>query len=288
MIFPADRSLNRPESGVGLKDGRIVVADQVDGLRLVQTDGSSRPFGKFAEAGYLHDPPKIVGGPNGVTLEPSGTQIIVADVFRGGIYRVDVETEATELDYQHDFGVNMARTDRSGGIWFTQSTRNHPENGEAELWRAVETPTPDGALWYIPPPTGGEERTAVQLVDDFYFANGIALDEDAGYLYVAETMGNRVYQFRVDVAAGQVSNRTVVLDPATGIAQSVFRLSTPESEELVETIEARLQAGQPWLQYMTPPLWEPGPGPITGMILTPNDGPVYASGLGDALIRLER
>jgi len=85
-----------------------------------------------------------------------------------------------------------------------------------------------------------------------------------------------------------ISSEIVVLDPATGVAQSVFRLSTPESDALVEKIEARLRAGQPWMEYMTPPLWEPAPGPITGMILSPKDGPVYASGLGDALIRLDR
>ena len=32
MIFPADRSLNRPEDGVALPDGRLIVADQVSGL----------------------------------------------------------------------------------------------------------------------------------------------------------------------------------------------------------------------------------------------------------------
>jgi hypothetical protein len=72
MIFPADRSLKRPEDGVFLSDGRIVVADQVDGLRVVSADGSSRPFGRFAQAGYSHEPPNIIGAPNGVALEPAG------------------------------------------------------------------------------------------------------------------------------------------------------------------------------------------------------------------------
>jgi sugar lactone lactonase YvrE len=116
MIFPADRSLRRPEDGVVLPDGRLIVADQVDGLRLVRADGSSRPFGRLADAGYLHDPPEIVGAPNGVTLEPSGTHILVADAYRGGIYRIDIATETTERIYQHRYGVNMARGDRHGGI----------------------------------------------------------------------------------------------------------------------------------------------------------------------------
>jgi len=138
MIFPADRSLNRPEDGVVLPDGRLVVADQVSGLRLLNADGSGRPFGRFAEAGYRHSPPEIVSTINGVTLEPSGTHILGADVFRGGIYRENVGTEAVERVYQHPFGVNTARGDRSGGIWFTQSTRNGPEHGERDLFRSVD------------------------------------------------------------------------------------------------------------------------------------------------------
>lgn len=316
MIFPADRSLARPEDGVALADGRLIVADQVHGLRLVRADGSSRPFGEFADAGYLHSPPETVGAPNGVTLEPAGAHILVSDVYRGGIYRVDVATAATERVYQHRYGVNMARADRSGGIWFTQSTQNHPEHGEEQLFRAFSG-IPDGALFYLPPSKPGEARTAVQLIDGLHFANGIALDETAGYLYLAETMGSRVLRFRLDVATGRVSDRTVALevsnpdnleldrqgrlwiasplrseiivfDPATKTAESVFRISTPESEQSIGGIEARTREGAPWLDLMGPGLWEPGPGLITGMILPPDDGPVYLTGLGNALIQLKR
>ena len=315
MIFPADLSLTRAEDGVALNDGRLIVADQVHGLRLVRVDGSSRPFGGFADAGYLHNPPEIVGGPNGVTLEPGGTHVLVSDVFRGGIYRVDIATEATERVYQHRYGVNSARRDRSGGIWFTQSTQNNPEHGEEELFRAVAVAIPDGALFYLPPLRAGERPAAVQLVEGLNFPNGIAMDETAGYLYVAETMVSRVLRFRLDVAAGQLAEQTVALevdhpdnleldsqnrlwiasplrseivvfDPATETAESVFRISTPESEHLIETIDARLGEGAPWLDLMVPDLWEPAPGLITGMILSPDGGPIYLTGLGNALVRL--
>jgi len=317
MIFPADRSLTRAEDGVALADGRLIVADQVSGLRLLEANGSSRPFGRFADAGYLHSPPEIVGGPNGVTLEPSGGHVLVCDVYRGGIYRVDVATEATERIYQHSYGVNMARRDRTGGIWFTQSTRNHPENGEEELYRSVGVANPDGAIFHIPPTPAGGHRSAVQVADGLIFANGIALDEAAGHLYVAETMGSRVLRFRMDVAAGQLADRTVALevnhpdnlaldqqnrlwiaspvkseiivfDPETGTAASVFRISSPKSESLIEAIEARIREKKSWLDLMVPDLWEPSPGLITGMILPPDDGPIHLTGLGKALIRLPR
>lgn len=51
MVFPADRSLTRPEDGIALPDGRLIVADQVHGLRLIELDGTHRPFGNLAAAG---------------------------------------------------------------------------------------------------------------------------------------------------------------------------------------------------------------------------------------------
>jgi sugar lactone lactonase YvrE len=316
MIFPADRSLMRPEDGVALPDGRLMVADQAHGLRLLNADGSSRPFGRFAEAGYQHQPPDIVGGANGVTLEPAGKHVLVADVFRGGIYRVDIATESTERVHQHPSGVNVACADRKGGIWFTQSTR------ERDLFRAVDRRIPDGALCYLPPARAGQERASVTLVDGLEFANGMALDEATGFLYLAETSGGRILRFRFDSETGQVSERTVllsqatapglhpdnieldgrgrlwfaqplsnkiqVLDLTTGALHTALHISTPQGLAITAEIEARLQANASWLELLTPALWEPSPVAMTGMILSSHDGPVYVTGLGNALIKLPR
>ena len=318
MIFPADRSLLRPEDGVVLPDGRLVVADQALGLRLVRPDGSSRSFGRFAEAGYVHRPPEITAGANGVTLEPGGAHILVADVYRGGIYRVEVATEQTALLYQHAYGVNVARRDSRGGTWFSQSTRNAPEHGEAELMRALNAPVADGGVFYLPPADAGVQSDAMLVAGGLYFANGMALDEQAGLLYVAELMAQRVLQFRLDTSTGELTDRSVLLetrgfpdnieldslgrlwiavpldneilvhDIASGLTRSAFRITTPESEAVRREIDRRAAAGSPFLEFLGPPLWEPGPGLITGMILSPGDGPVYLTGLGNALIRLEQ
>lgn len=316
MIFPADQSLLRAEDGVILADGRLIVADQAHGLRLVNPDGSSRPFGNFAAAGYAHNPPAIVGAPNGVSLEPSGSHILVADIYRGGIYRVDVATEATERILQHPFGVNTAVRDSLGGLWFTQSTQNPPEHGEEELIGAVVVPRPDGALFYLAPPGGDTAPAPAKLDDNLNFGNGIVLDEAAGFLYLAETTGNRVLRYNVDVAAGSVSGRSVLLevnhpdnleldahnrlwiaspiagkitvfDLASQTAATALHVSTPESEALVEAIDARVLAGESWIDLFTPVMWEPAPGAITGIILTPDGEPAYFTGLGNAILRLQ-
>ncbi|HEX9894599.1 MAG TPA: hypothetical protein VGA78_11785, partial [Gemmatimonadales bacterium] len=79
LVFPADRSLTRPEDGISLPDGRLIVSDQIHGLRQIEIDGTSRPFGNLAAAGYSHHPPAHNGGANGMSLEPGGTHLLLAD-----------------------------------------------------------------------------------------------------------------------------------------------------------------------------------------------------------------
>lgn len=316
MIFPADRSLVRPEDGVALADGSLVVADQVHGLRLIAPDGTTRSFGRFAEAGYVHDPPTHIGGPNGVSLEPDGAHVLVADVFTGAVYRVDIASEATEVVYQHPFGVNTALRDRTGALWFTQSTENAGPESETRLFAAVDVAMADGALFRIPPAAPGEPLPApVRAVSDLYFANGIAIDEKTGQLFLAETGGNRVWAFHVDIATGELSDRRViaeiltpdnleldhagrlwvasplrneivVVSPSTRQVTSVFRAGGTGNDHTVAEWQRRGAAGEPRLELMTPDLWAPLPGLLTGLILPPGDGPVYLAGLGDALVRL--
>jgi hypothetical protein len=42
------------------------------------------------------------------------------------------------------------------------------------------------------------------------------------------------------------------------------------------------------MDLFTPALWAPLPGLITGVIVGPGRGPVYFTGLGNALLRLPR
>jgi hypothetical protein len=88
--------------------------------------------------------------------------------------------------------------------------------------------------------------------------------------------------------ANPVRNEIIVLDLSKGSSRSVFRISTPESEKTIAEIDTRLRQGQPWLKLLAPPLWEPGPGPITGIVLSPDGETVYVTGLGKALIQLKR
>jgi sugar lactone lactonase YvrE len=312
LSFPRDSSLTRPEDGVALPDGRLIVADQVHGLRLVEPDGASRPFGDLPAKGYRHQPPAFTGGANGVALEPDGTHLLLADVFGAAIYRVDVTTGNAEKVYQHDYGINTAVRDSRGTIWFSQSAHN-PPGDEAMLWASVDIQQPLGALFRLPAGASAAER----VVDSLYFANGIALDEPNGQLYLAETTGGRILRFRVDWVTGALSERTVfvdsvsadnleldgdgnlwiavplrnevlVVDTRTGSRRTAFRSLTPEQEQVVAEFERRGRSGESRMALFTPAAWTPLSAPITGVILGPPGSPVYLTGLGNALLRLPR
>ena len=317
MVFPADGSLNRPEDGVILPDGRLIVGDQVHGLRQIEPDGRSAPFGNMVAAGYAHKPPARPGGANGVSLEPGGTHVIVADVFGAAIYRVDAATGAAERIYQHEYGVNAAVRDSKGTIWFTQCARNRPEDGEARLWAAIDKPVSEGAVYRLPMIDGRLATKAQLIADALVFANGIAVDEAAGVLYVAESMGARVLRFAIDPATGTVGPRSVFVDgvgadnieldgrgrlwmavPSVnavmvasttgGPPQIVFQTLSPAQQKTIEEVGRRVKAGESILPLMTPDSWAPLPGPLTGVILDRDGQPAYFTGLGQALIRLPR
>jgi len=317
MVFPSDGSLMRPEDGVALPDGRLIVSDQTHGLRLIELDGTSRPFGDLAAAGYTHRPPEHNGGANGVSLEPDGAHLLLADVFGAAIYRVDVSSGATEKLYQHRYGINAAVRDSKGAIWFTQSAQNTPDEGEPRLWAAVDVPRAEGALFRLAATDGRLDSTPQVVVDSMGFGNGLAIDERTGHLYVSEMLAGRVLRYRVDLNAGTVSGRTVFVDSvaadnleldgegnlwlalplmnellvvntATGARHTAFRSLTPAQAEVIAEFTRRGSTGISRMELFTPAVWAPLPGAITGVIFGPRGGPVYATGLGNALLKLPR
>ncbi len=316
-IFPAGRMLTRPESGVVLADGTLVVVDQVNGLTAIAPDGSIRPFGNFAAAGYSHSPPDYAAGPNGAAFEPDGLHVLVADVFTGSLWRTDTETETTTLIYQHPFGINYAHRDSTGAIWFTQSTENTPPQSEVRLFGALNGPLPDGALFRIAPTAEGEPLPAPErILDGLLFANGFTVDEARGKLFLAETVAGHITSYTVDLATGALSDRTVLttltspdnveqaadgtlwvatpmsnqvlaINPDTGESRVAFSAQTEEAAALAAEFDRRAATGEPRLELLSSAVWDPMPGLVTGVIHTPGGGPVYISNLGDALLKIE-
>jgi sugar lactone lactonase YvrE len=284
----------------------------------IAPDQSMRPFGRFAEAGYASTPDRPAAT-NGVSLEPDGAHALVADVYTGAIYRLNIETEAVERIYQHSYGVNVAVRDSTGAIWFTQSTENVPgPDTEARIFETMNSYAPDGVLFRIPPaPSGGAMPAPGVVVDGLLFANGLVVDEARGRLYLNELTANRVMSWRLDVATGAVSDRRVliemptpdniemdadgllwvgsplggrmtVVDPDTGASHAVFANRTEANDRIVAELLPRMAAKQPALELVSPDAWAPLPGGITGVVFAPDGRTVWLTGLGDALLKLER
>ena len=313
-LFPPDRGLARPEDGKALPDGRLVVSAEQYGLLLIEQDGSHRPFGQFKKAGYSHKPPESPGAPNGVFLEHDKRHLLVGDVYTGKIFRVDSETEETKLVYDHLYGVNSVYRDRQGTVWFTQSTNNAEENGKGGLWAAGNTPIPTGSVWRLPGHGDEFAQQAEEVVRDLYLANGITMDQTETYMYVAESMMNRVLRFRVDTERGVVSDRenyqmvympdnvaidadnnlwiashventVIVVDQACHTVHTVFRATSKSHSIYVDQWVTGSHLGQPLRALMTPGASKPLPDFLTGLFFSAQGDTVYFTAFGNAILK---
>ena len=85
-----------------------------------------------------------------------------------------------------------------------------------------------------------------------------------------------------------LTNELLVVNTATGERHTAFRSLTLAQQQLAEEFTRRGQSGASRMELFTPAVWAPLPGPITGLILGPGGGPVYLTGLGNALLKLTR
>ena len=316
QIFPKDGSLKHPEDGRALADGRIVVGDEESGLRIIEKDGKSRAFGKFKQIGWIHRPPENTAGPNGVFMEKDGRHLLLADVYGGKIYRVDTDTEDVKMIYQHPFGINSVIRDSKGTIWFTQSAKNLPEKGAADLFAAVNQPVNSGAVFYLKSSGDEFETKAEAAAANIYFANGIALDREEKYLYVAETMMDRVLRFEIDVdkktltrretyqsvltpdnlafdkdgnlwIASPVSNKVFAVDKKCRSLHTIFSAASESNAKAQDEWMEQSRLGKPLLGIFAPNLWKPLPAAVTGMFWSPDHKTLYITGLGNAILKID-
>lgn len=308
-LFPGDGSLLRAEDGVAFEDGRVIVVDQAHGLRLIEKDGSNRPFGDFAAAGFVHQPPEIVASPNGMVLEPDGEHILMSDVADGKIYRANIATEKVEMIYDHPFGVNTIYRDRTGALWFSQSAES---TNLGEMFQAANLPVPTGAVFRM----ADLNSHPVKVLDSIYFSNGITMDKEEKHLYVAETMMDRVHKLEVDTKTGEANylgvaanvgtpdnilidaqgrlvvasplfNQVILVDFDNHSQHVIFDGSTPENIKVTNEWNRRSRLGMERLDQLSPDLFSPLPGLLTGMFFSADGQTLYVSNLGNDLVKLD-
>jgi sugar lactone lactonase YvrE len=308
-LFPGDASLLRTEDGVSLEDGRIIVVDQAKGLRLIEKDGSNRPFGNFTTAGFVHLPPEQIASPNGVILEHDGKHLIVSDVADGKIYRINVASEEVEMIYDHPYGVNTIYRDKTGALWFSQPTKS---TNMEELFQDVNLPVPHGAVFRM----ADLKSAPTKIADSLYFANGITMDKDEKQLFVSETMMDRVHVFEVDVNSGVTKytgvaanvgspdnilidqegrlivasplfNQVVAVDFENHSQYIIFDGSTKDNLKITNEWNRRSHLGMERLELLSPDLFLPLPGLITGMFFSNDGKTLYITNLGNDLLKYE-
>ncbi|HTF28193.1 MAG TPA: SMP-30/gluconolactonase/LRE family protein, partial [Flavitalea sp.] len=306
-LFPRDSSLLRPEDGVALADGRVIVADQAKGLRIIEKSGANRPFGNFSEVGFVHNPPASIAGPNGLFLEHDKQHLLMCDYFTGKIYRIKISSEKVVLVYDHPFGVNAIYRDKTGAIWFTQSDNNTNVNESS-----INSTIPGGAIFRM----ADIKSVPTTIADSLHLANGITMDRDEKTLFVAESLMNRVLSFDVDITNGKTSNhgvagvvvgpdnilidskgRLIIASPITSQVIAVdfknhaqyiiFDASTTETRKLADEWFRRSQSGIPRLSLFTRKLYGPLPGLLTGMFFSPDGRTLYVATLGKAILKLD-
>jgi len=308
-LFPGDGSLLRAEDGVSLQDGRIVVVDQANGLRLIEKDGSNRPFGNFEAAGFVHNPPEQIAGPNGIVIEHDGKHVLMSDVADGKIYRTNVATEEVEMIYDHPYGVNTIYRDKTGAIWFSQSAESI---NLGEMFQAANLPVPTGALFRM----ADLESAPIKIMDSIYFANGITMDKDEKHLFIAETMMDRVHKLEVDINSGETKyigvaanvgspdnilidkegrlivasplhNQVVAIDFNNHSQHIIFDGSTENNLKISNEWNKRNHLNMERLQLLSPNLYQPLPGLLTGMFFSNDGNTLYITNLGNDILKYD-
>jgi streptogramin lyase len=87
--------------------------------------------------------------------------------------------------------------------------------------------------------------------------------------------------------ASPLANQVLEIDPDTGESRVASSAQTEAAAAIVAEYNRRLAANEPRGDMLSPDVWSPMPGLVTGVIHTPGGGPVYISGLGDALLKIE-
>ncbi len=191
--------LSRPESVIAQRNGILCVSDGKGGVTRIHPDGSQRFQGGLG------------GEPNGLALLDDGS-ILIANIAVGGIQKLypdgRVEDFLMEVDGVKLTCANYVFVDGKKRIWMGFSTR------ESTWWPAAARPRADGYIVLL------DEKGPRIVRDDLYFTNEIRLDAREEYLYVAETMKNRVIRFRIQ-PDGNLTDKEIVGPHSLGVGAAV-------------------------------------------------------------------
>lgn len=210
------QDLSRPECVLPMLDGSLYVSDNRHALTHIRPDGTQTTLGESGET-------------NGFTMDSRGN-LLVADWGAKRVLRIrpdgHTETVLEAVDGEPLGPVNYVWVDSRDRLWVAISTRR-------EIWfDACAHPAPDGYIVLV------DENGARIVADGFMLTNEIKLNPDETYLYVAETMGARLFRFPVR-ADGSLGEREAVGPESLGPTHFVDGFSFDEQSNVWVTTVLR-------------------------------------------------
>jgi gluconolactonase len=166
----------RPEGIMAADDGTIFTADARGCCSRTSSEGETAFFGALG------------GVPNGICLDREGN-CIVANIGNGQVQSLAPDGSHTVLMTEAEGKPmptpNFPFIDSRGRLWVSNSTAH------CNVQDALDRVVPDGSLVVI---EDGIPRIAA---DGICFANGVAVDAEERYVYVAESTTRRIVRYAI-------------------------------------------------------------------------------------------
>ncbi|MDP3038929.1 MAG: SMP-30/gluconolactonase/LRE family protein [Deltaproteobacteria bacterium] len=177
----------RPEGVMALDDGSLYTAEGQGRCARISRDGKTSFFGS------------VGGAPNGICIDHRGN-CIIANIGNGEVQSLSPDGRhavlMTEAGGKRMYAPNFPFIDSKERLWVSNST------ARPNVEEALQKPAADGCIVLI---EKGQPRI---VAEEIYFANGLAIDAEEKFLYVAETMKRRVLRFKIG-DHGSLSGREI-------------------------------------------------------------------------------
>ena len=213
--------LDRPESVLALKDGRVYASDRKKGVVRVLPQPSENPEPVFASSDFLA---------NGIALLADGTFLVANLGSEGGIWHL------TGPDHIRPYkgltgqagSVGFVFPDAEGRIWMALTTKTHPREG------AYRKNVADGAIAML----NAEGLLQIQATG-LSFPNEVRVHPSGQWLYVTETFARRLTRFEI-LRSGELSKKETVCQFGAGVWPDGFEFDTAGNVWVTSVVSNRL------------------------------------------------
>ena len=190
---------------VAIDDSGNMYAGYDDG-RIIKYDKTGNRIGVFVETN---------GRPLGMRFDLEGN-LIVADAIRG-LIKIDMQVSLTILSTESDDGIPLGFTDdldiaNDGKIYFSDASDKFSYG--KDRFDLMEH-RPHGRLLVYNP----ETKTTTTLLDNLYFANGVAIGSDGTFVLFNETYMYRVQKYWIKGEKAGTSE--IVIDNLPGFPDNI-------------------------------------------------------------------